>query len=116
MAAEQSHKPIKLHIDKEAYALYLRLDDSAIVESEEFAPGVVLDYNEANRVAGIEMIPVSKRSLIRTYPPLNSLLPDLHPLPPIPNSHPSHPPHHIQLPRSGSKNSLNRSISARNLR
>ena len=32
---------MKLHIDKEADALYLRLDDSAIVESEEVAPGVV---------------------------------------------------------------------------
>ena len=36
---------MKLHIDKEANAHYLRLDDSAIVESEEAAPGVVLDYN-----------------------------------------------------------------------
>ena len=40
---------MKLHIDKEADALYLRLDDSAIVESEEVAPGVVLDYNEADQ-------------------------------------------------------------------
>ena len=46
---------MKLHIDKEADALYLRLDDSAIVESEEVAPGVVLDYNEADQVVGIEM-------------------------------------------------------------
>ena len=27
--------------------LYLRLDDSEIVESEEVSPGVVLDYNAA---------------------------------------------------------------------
>ena len=53
---------MKLHIDKEADALYLRLDDSAIVESEEVAPGVVLDYNEANQVVGIEMLHLSKRS------------------------------------------------------
>ena len=46
---------MKLHIDQEADALYLRLDDSAIVESEEVAPGVLLDYNEANEVVGIEM-------------------------------------------------------------
>ena len=37
---------IKLNVDKEADALYLRLDDSPIVESEEVSPGVVLDYNE----------------------------------------------------------------------
>ena len=53
---------MKLHIDKEADALYLRLDDSAIVESKEVAPGVVLDYNEANQVVGIEMLHLSKRS------------------------------------------------------
>ena len=53
---------MKLHIDKEADALYLRLDDSAIVESEEVAPGVVLDYNEADQAVGIEMLYLSKRS------------------------------------------------------
>ena len=47
---------MKLHIDKEADALHLRLDDSAVVESEEVAPGVVLDYNEADQVVGIEML------------------------------------------------------------
>ncbi len=53
---------MKLHIDKEGDALYLRLDDSTIIESEEVAPGVVLDYNEANQVVGIEMLYLSKRS------------------------------------------------------
>ena len=53
---------MKLHIDKEGDALYLRLDDSTIIESEEVAPGVVLDYNEAEQVVGIEMLYLSKRS------------------------------------------------------
>ncbi len=53
---------MKLHVDKEAAALYLRLDDSAIVESEEVSPGVVLDYNESNEVVGVEMLYLSKRS------------------------------------------------------
>ncbi len=53
---------MKLHVDKEADALYLRLDDSAIVESEEVSPGVVLDYNEANEVVGVEMLRLSQRS------------------------------------------------------
>ncbi len=52
---------MKLHIEKEADALYLSLDDSAIVESEEVSPGVVLDYNEANQVAGIELLHLSKQ-------------------------------------------------------
>ena len=50
---------IKLSVNKEADALYLRLDDSPIVESEEVSPGVVLDYNESNEVVGIEMLNLS---------------------------------------------------------
>jgi uncharacterized protein YuzE len=53
---------MKLNVDKEAEALYLRLDDSPIVESEEVSPGVVLDYNESNEVVGVEMLHLSKRS------------------------------------------------------
>jgi uncharacterized protein YuzE len=36
-----------MHLDKEADALYLRLDDSKIIESEEIAPGVIVDYTTA---------------------------------------------------------------------
>ena len=43
-------------------ALYFRLDDSAIVESVEVAPGVVLDYNQDDEVIGIEMLRLSTRS------------------------------------------------------
>ena len=39
---------MKLHVDKEADALYLRLDDSKIIESDEVSPGVMLDYNDKN--------------------------------------------------------------------
>ena len=53
---------MKLTIDKTAGALYLRLDNSRIVESEEVSPGVVLDYNEAKEVVGVEMLYLSKRS------------------------------------------------------
>ena len=36
---------MNLKVDEKADALYLRLDDSKIVESEEVSTGVVLDYN-----------------------------------------------------------------------
>lgn len=52
---------MKLFMDKEADTLYLRLDDSRIVESEEVSPGVVLDFNERNEVVGVEMLNLSKR-------------------------------------------------------
>ena len=61
---------MKLSIDREADALYLRLDETAIVESEEVSPGVVLDYNRRNEVVGVEMLNLSKRS---TAPGLSSL-------------------------------------------
>jgi uncharacterized protein YuzE len=53
---------MKLKVDREADALYLRLDDSPIVESEEVSPGVVLDFNGQNQVVGIEMLNLSKRT------------------------------------------------------
>ncbi len=53
---------MKLNVDKRSDALYLRLDDSAIADSEEVSPGVVLDYNDSNEVVGIEMRYLSKRS------------------------------------------------------
>ena len=53
---------MKLRIDKEADTLYLRLDDSEIVESEEISPGVALDYNEAGKVVGLEILRLSQRT------------------------------------------------------
>lgn len=53
---------MKLKVDPEADALYLRLDDSRIIDSEEVAPGIVLDYNELNQVVGIEILGISKRA------------------------------------------------------
>ncbi len=52
---------MKLHFDKEADALYLRLDESKIVESEEVQPGVVLDFNKADQIVGIELPGLGKR-------------------------------------------------------
>ena len=53
---------MKIHVDKEADALYLRLDESAVIDSEEVSPGVVLNYNDANEVVGVELLRLSKRS------------------------------------------------------
>ena len=53
---------MRLSVDKTADALYLRLDESSIVESEEVSPGIVLDYNESNEVVGVEILHLSRRS------------------------------------------------------
>lgn len=42
-------------------ALYFRLDESRIVDSEEVRPGVILDYDEYDQVVGIEFLNVSSR-------------------------------------------------------
>ena len=53
---------MRLHVDKEADAPYLHLDDSKINESEEVAPGVILDYNDKDEVVGVEMLHLSRRT------------------------------------------------------
>ena len=40
---------MKVRFDEKADALYMRLDDSKILESEEVQPGVVLDFNDRNQ-------------------------------------------------------------------
>ena len=52
---------MKLKIDKDCDALYFRLDDSPVVESEEVKPGVVLDFNADGQLVGIEILNLSTR-------------------------------------------------------
>ena len=52
---------MKVHFDEKADALYVRLDDSKIIESEEVQPGIVLDYNEHSQLVGIEILRVQSR-------------------------------------------------------
>ena len=52
---------MKLKIDRESDALYFRLDDSEIVESEEVQPGVILDFDAQGQMVGIESLHISER-------------------------------------------------------
>jgi uncharacterized protein YuzE len=52
---------MKLKVDRESDALYFRLDEAAVVESEEVQPGVILDFDKENRVVGIEILGISAR-------------------------------------------------------
>ena len=52
---------MKLKIDKENDALYFRLDEEKIVESEEVEKGVILDYDAQGQVVGIEILNLSTR-------------------------------------------------------
>ncbi len=52
---------MKLRIDEEADALHLELVNVPVVESEEVAPGVIVDYDESKQVVGVEVMSLSKR-------------------------------------------------------
>jgi uncharacterized protein YuzE len=52
---------MRVRFDREEDALYIRLDDSPVVESEEVRPGVVFDYDAQNRVVGIEVLNAQER-------------------------------------------------------
>ena len=52
---------MKMHYDPKSDALYLRLDDSQIVESAEVQPGIILDYDANNQVIGVEILRVKER-------------------------------------------------------
>lgn len=52
---------MRLKIDHKNDALYFRLDESAIVGSEEVKPGVILDYDANDNMVGIEILNLSKR-------------------------------------------------------
>jgi uncharacterized protein YuzE len=52
---------MRLKVDKENDALYFRLDESSIVESEGVQPGVILDFNADGKVVGIEILDLNIR-------------------------------------------------------
>jgi len=57
--------PVEFRVkyDKSVDALYIRLRDGRIVESDEVAPGIIVDLNENNEIIGIEVLWVSRRKL-----------------------------------------------------
>ena len=52
---------MRLRYDKKADALYLRLDDSKVVESDEVKPGIIVDFNAKKEVVGIEVLDFKRR-------------------------------------------------------
>ena len=59
--------------------LYIKLADGTSNESEEIAPGVVLDFDEQNRVLGVEIEDASKtidlsRLELKALPLVNLIL------------------------------------------
>ena len=53
---------MRLKTDRENDALYLRLNEAAIIDSEEVDPGVILDFDQERHMVGIEILSLSTRT------------------------------------------------------
>ncbi|MFN0117192.1 MAG: DUF2283 domain-containing protein [Elusimicrobiota bacterium] len=52
---------MRLKVDKKSDALYFRLDDSPIVESEEVRPGIIIDFDKNGKPIGVEFLNIKSR-------------------------------------------------------
>jgi uncharacterized protein YuzE len=52
---------MRVKVDMESDALYFRLCEELVEESEEVAPGIILDYDRAGNVVGIEILGIKGR-------------------------------------------------------
>ena len=52
---------MRLKVDEKNDAIFFRLDESVIVESEEVAPGIILDFNKKGQVVGVEFLGLKDR-------------------------------------------------------
>ena len=52
---------MRVRYDERADALYVRLAEAPIVESEEVALGVVLDFDDRGEVVGFEFLQAGER-------------------------------------------------------
>ena len=53
---------MKLKVDQQADALYLTLSEAPASRTEEISPGIIVDFDDEDRVVGIEMLYLSKRA------------------------------------------------------
>jgi len=52
---------MRVQFDEKAGAIYFRLDESEIIESEEVHPGIILDFNKQNEVVAVEVLRIKGR-------------------------------------------------------
>ncbi len=62
---------MRLKVDKESDALYFRLNEKAIVDSEEVRPGVILDFDKDGQVVGVEFLGIRARTSEQELTSLN---------------------------------------------
>jgi len=52
---------MRVKVDMESDALYFRLCEDDVEDSEEIAPGIIIDYNKDDNVVGIEILGIKSR-------------------------------------------------------
>ena len=57
---------MNLQVDPAADAAYLRFLDTSVVESEEVAPGIILDSDAGGAVVGVEVLDLASRGRVLT--------------------------------------------------
>lgn len=53
---------MRVEYDPISDAAYIRMRETDIVESEEVADGVICDFDEQNKIVGVEILSVKQRS------------------------------------------------------
>jgi uncharacterized protein YuzE len=52
---------MKIEFDKQADALYIHLQEKTVAKTKEVEEGILLDFDEDNRLIGLEILDVTKR-------------------------------------------------------
>lgn len=53
---------MRVEYDPISNAAYIRMRETDIVESEEVADGVICDFDEQNKIVGVEILSIKQRS------------------------------------------------------
>lgn len=61
---------MKTHYDHDADALYVRFAEGKVVESEEVAPGVVIDFDPDGKIIALELLAASRQLAAGAIPPI----------------------------------------------
>ena len=66
---------MRIKVDLESNALYFRLSENKIEESEEVAKGVIVDYDKTGKVVGLEILNLKERFSLEELSKINVELP-----------------------------------------
>ena len=78
---------MKLIYDAEVDILSVLLSDAPVAESDQDKPGIILDYDVAGNVVGLEILQASTR-MANPLAVEYSLVPPVSPVAPVPVLHP----------------------------